>query len=271
MGWSRRPSAWGLALAAAVCLAGWPGPAASGDVEPAREAGRAVPLREAVATVARGLGLSVEGGEHLAGLVQGPIGPSGRRTLGRLLSGYSFAIVLDDARSGRLLILGGAGAAPAALPDGPASPATASGRPLWGFADVASLAGKIPDDEIRVLAEASQAADLDARLTAVSGLAQHGTAGVEILAAATRDADPAVRLTAVQHLAGAGAAAARHLARAFDEVPDPQARALALSALAASDPVAARHLAATALHDPDPTVRAAAEQVAGPGSGPSAR
>jgi hypothetical protein len=209
---------------------------------------------DAVRHVAEALGLSVRGARHLTGAVEPAAEPPSWRVLNRLLAGYSFALVLDVDGTGELVVVSPDSAAAAGDRSEPA--------PLWGVGDVGPLAGVLGDHALRVLTEASRDAEADARLTAITTLADQGTLALEVLAAATRDADAGVRLAAMQHLAAAGAPAASHLVAAFHDGADAEIRALALSALRAADPAAARSLVADALDDPDPTVRRVAEALA---------
>lgn len=213
------------------------------------------PLAALLREVGRTTGVSVRGLEHVAGSVSAEFDLPLGAALRRLLQGYSFVLV-EGAGERRLLILGQAGE------PGGVEIATGGLRGgLWGAGGVERLASVVGEEALGVLLEASASADLEARLAALGGLAQHGPETAEVLAAAVADPDPAVRFVAVQHLVGAGPPAAPHLLKVFREAKDPELRLMALSAVAGSGGAASEDLLALALRDPDPGVRAHAEEL----------
>jgi len=216
-------------------------------------------LSTVLAEVGKLAGLSVEGLEHVSGPVTADFDLPVDLALRRLLRNYNF-ILIEGTREAKLHVLGPAGSHP-----GPAaqhSPSEVSPQlPLLDSADVENLAGHIGDEAAQVLRDAFASPELEARLTALSGVAQYGPEAVNILAAAVRDPDPAVRFTAMQLLAGAGEPAVPHLVRVFREADDPELRVMALSAVAGIGDAVSEEILTLAAHDPDARIRAHAEEL----------
>ena len=199
------------------------------------------PLSAVLAEVGKLAGLSVEGLEHVAGLVTADFDLPVDLALLRLLRNYNF-ILIEGTSEATLHVLGPGRIAPGAGARDSPPPEVSPQPPLQDAADVESLAAHIGDEAAQVLREAFASPELEARLTALSGVAQYGAEAVSIIGAAVRDPDPAVRFVAMQLLVGAGEPAVPHLVRVFREANDPELRMMALSAVAGIGDAASEEL-----------------------------
>jgi HEAT repeat protein len=199
-------------------------------------------------------GISVDGLEHVAGSLTADFDLPLRAAIFHLLRDYSFLLIEGEADM-TVRILGPTGT-PGRAETTPPEVSWQPPRALWGERDVQRLIRAVGGEAASVLLEASHSPELEARMTAVSGLAQYGTEAMGFLAAAAiHDGDLAVRLAATRSLAGTGDTAIPHLLRVFREARDTDVRLTALAIVAASAGDVAEDIVALAARDPDLAVR----------------
>jgi hypothetical protein len=222
----------------------------------------AAPLPAVLAEVRRVARVSVEGLQHLSEVITMEFDLPLDLAVRRLMHGYSF-VLIEGHGEAKLRILGPAVSTPtSAQVESVRSPETGTSlEALRSSGDVERLARLISEEALQVILEASGSAELDARLEALSALAQIGQEALGILTTAVVDPDPTVRLTAVRFLAGAGKEAVSHLLTVFREVKDSDLRILVLSAVAAFGGTASEDILALAARDSDPKVRAHAQDL----------
>jgi hypothetical protein len=177
-----------------------------------------------------------------------------------LLRDYSFLLVEGEGDT-RIRILGPIGT-PGRPETTPAAVSVQAPKALWGEGNAERLARVVGGEAVTVIAEASHSVELEARMTAVSGLAQYGVEAMGFLAAAAiHDPDLGVRLAAARSLAANGDTAIPHLLRVFREGGDTDVRMTALGLVAASAVVAAADIVALAARDSDPAIREHAREL----------